>query len=225
MSTASSRDAGRSGAAGDRERARRRCWCCEAGEIGAERVVELARDVALEAADDVAFGEAFGGAAGGVGAGAGAVVQPADGDHVQRLVGLAVTATIESVARGASGAGGDRGGGAEAREGGFALQPVDGLAGGDQQLARVHGADAEQAGRARGSDAGEAVELALELSDLEVEVADTPGEAAQRKLGRLGRFAESCQIGPQLAAERRFAGPRLASLELGAELVGGGDDQ
>src|SRR6266566_3431531 len=103
MSTASSRGAGRPGAAGDRDRARGRCWWCEAGEIGAERVVELAGDVALEAADDVALGEAFGGAAGGVGAGAGAVLQPADGDHVQRLVGAAVAATIESVARRASG--------------------------------------------------------------------------------------------------------------------------
>src|SRR5712691_7828250 len=109
------------GAAGDRDRVAGWCWRWEeAGEIGAEGVVELAGDVALEAADDVAFGEAFGGAAGGVGAGSGAVVQPADGDHVQRLVRLAVAATVESVARRASGAGGDRGGGADAREGGFA---------------------------------------------------------------------------------------------------------
>src|SRR5712691_4743409 len=97
MSTASSRGAGRPGGAGDGDRTRGRWWC-EAGEIGTERVVELTGDVALEAADDVAFGEAFGGAAGGVGAGAGAVVQPADGDHVQRLVGAAVAAAVESVA-------------------------------------------------------------------------------------------------------------------------------
>src|SRR6266498_1988464 len=120
MSNASSRDPGRPDAAADRERAAGPSEWRKAGEISAERVVELARDVALEAADDVAFGEPFGGAAGGVGAGAGAVAQPADGDQVQRSVGLAVTATIESVARGASGAGGDRGGGADARKGGFA---------------------------------------------------------------------------------------------------------
>jgi hypothetical protein len=42
----------------------------------------------------------------------------------------------------------------------------------------VHGADAEQACRARGSGAGELVELAVEFVDLEVEVADASGEAA-----------------------------------------------
>src|SRR5712691_1014236 len=65
MSMVSSRDPGRSGAAGDRDRLAGWCWRWEeAGEIGAEGVVELAGDVALEAADDLAFGEAFGGAAG-----------------------------------------------------------------------------------------------------------------------------------------------------------------
>src|SRR5712691_7396605 len=108
MSMVSSRDPGWSGVAGGRDRVAGWCWrWLEAGEIGVERVVELAGDVALEAADDLAFGEAFGGAAGGVGAGAGAVAESADGDHVQRLVGAAVAAAVESVAARPSGAGGD----------------------------------------------------------------------------------------------------------------------
>src|SRR5436305_15330199 len=67
------------------------------GEVCAERVEDLARDVALEAAHDVAVGLAFGRAALGVCAGALAVAQPADGDQVKRTVGLAVAAVVQAV--------------------------------------------------------------------------------------------------------------------------------
>ena len=68
------------------------------GEVGAQRVVDLAGDVALEAAHDLALGLAFGGASLRVGAGALAVAQAADGDQVQGSVGLAVAAVVEAVA-------------------------------------------------------------------------------------------------------------------------------
>ena len=67
------------------------------GEVRAEGVEDLARDVALEAAHDVALGLAFGGAALGVCTGALAVAQPADGDQVKRPVGLAVAAVVQAV--------------------------------------------------------------------------------------------------------------------------------
>src|SRR4051794_3568231 len=72
-------------------------------QVGEERVVELAGDVALEAADDLGLGLALGGAAFGVGACAFAIAQAADGDHVQRAVGVAVAAVVEAVAVGAPG--------------------------------------------------------------------------------------------------------------------------
>src|SRR6266581_274551 len=88
----------RAGAAVDRGRVS--CWRdegVEVGEVGAEGVVELAGDVALEAADDLGFGQALGGAPVGVGAGASAVAEPADGDQVECAVGLAVAAAVEPV--------------------------------------------------------------------------------------------------------------------------------
>src|SRR2546429_6942713 len=101
-------------------------------EVGAERVVGLAGDVALEAADDFALAQSLAGALARVGAGAGAVAQAADGDHVEGSVGLSVAAEVETVASGASGAGLDRSNAADLREGRFVADPVDVLSGGDQ---------------------------------------------------------------------------------------------
>src|SRR5512135_1494095 len=70
------------------------------GEVRAEGVVDLAGDVALEAAHDFALGLAFGGAAFDVGAGAVAVAQPADCDEMKGAVGLAVAAVVEAMAGG-----------------------------------------------------------------------------------------------------------------------------
>jgi len=69
----------------------------EVGEVGAECVVDLAGDVALEAADDLGLGPAFGGTACGIVAGALAVAQPADSDEMQCPVGLAVATRVEAV--------------------------------------------------------------------------------------------------------------------------------
>ena len=86
------------------------------GEVGEEGVVDLACDVAFEAAHDFALGLAFGGAAFDVGAGSVAVAQRADRDEVERSVGLAVAAVVEAVAGGLAGGRGDRAGAAEHRE-------------------------------------------------------------------------------------------------------------
>ena len=69
------------------------------GEVGAQRVIDLACDVALEATHDFEFGLPLGGAAFGVGASALAVAHAADGDEVQSAVGLAVAAVVEAMAR------------------------------------------------------------------------------------------------------------------------------
>src|SRR5271168_4665869 len=70
----------------------------EVGEIGPQGVVDLAGDVAFEAADDFALGFPFAGSPGRVVAGARAAAQPADCDEVERAVGLAITAVVEPVA-------------------------------------------------------------------------------------------------------------------------------
>ena len=72
----------------------------EVGEVGAEGGVDLAGDVALEAAYDFALALSFAGAACGVGLGTLAVAQSADSDEVQRAVGLAVSTGVEAMAGG-----------------------------------------------------------------------------------------------------------------------------
>src|SRR3954451_9044815 len=110
-------------------------------QVGDERVVELARDVALEAADDLGLGLAFGGTPRGVGGRALGVAPAAGRAHVQRAVGVAVAAVVEAVAVGASAGDGDRAGGAERREGRLVAQTLDVLAGGHEQRGGVSGAD------------------------------------------------------------------------------------
>src|SRR5687768_15978844 len=143
MSSASPGAAVRAGSAGDGDGGRGggRERLDEVGEVGAERVVGLAGDVALEAADDLLLGLALGDAPLGVGACAGAVAQAADGDHVQGAVGVAVAAVVEAVAVAAAGGDRDRAGAAEGGERSVTAQPFDVLPGGDEQLPGVAGGD------------------------------------------------------------------------------------
>src|SRR5438132_12979407 len=97
----------------------------ECFEVCAEGVVGLAGDVALQAAEDLASVETFGFTPCCVGLGGLAIAQSADGDHVEGAVGLSVVAVVEAMTRGAAGAGLDRGGAADLREGGLAAEPID----------------------------------------------------------------------------------------------------
>ena len=88
-------------------------------EVGDQGVVDLAGQVALDAAHDLRLAQAFSGAPLGVGAGAWA---PAHADHdrkMERPVGGAVTATMQPVPVGRPGAGRDRRGAAQVRERGL----------------------------------------------------------------------------------------------------------
>ena len=104
---------------------------------GAEVEVDLAGDVALQAADDLCLGQAFGGAPFGVGAGRRVRAHPGDHDAPQGVVGLPVTTGVEAVPFGLAGGGRDRGGAAQVRPGGFAAQPFGVVPGGDQSSAAV----------------------------------------------------------------------------------------
>src|SRR3954447_4860327 len=66
-------------------------------EVGDQQRVEAAGEVAHQAAADLAAGLAFGGAALDVGLGLGVVLHADHGDRVERVVGLAVAAAVESV--------------------------------------------------------------------------------------------------------------------------------
>src|SRR5215218_6191182 len=215
MSSSVSGDADGAGAADDRGDVRRSLLAMEAGEVGGQRVVGLARDVALETADDLGLGLAFGGSALGVGACAGAVAQAADGDQVQGAVGVAVAAVVETVAGGLARGRRDRAGAAERGERALAAQALDVLPGADEQLSGVAGRDAEQRGRARRRAADQPLELLVERGDLLVEGLDTPRQRAQREARGLLGALELARGGPQPAAEgppcRGSSGARRAA--------------
>ena len=73
--------------------------CLSSVDFGVlEEAVDLAGDVAFEAALGFSGGFAFGGSFGDVGLGVGAVAAAGDGDGVQCAVELAVAAAVEAVA-------------------------------------------------------------------------------------------------------------------------------
>jgi hypothetical protein len=107
------------------------------------------------------------GAALGVGAASWVVAEPVEHDDVEGVVGVAVTASVESVPVDAAAAGRDGRGAAQVGECGFGGDPVGVVAGAGQELAGDLGADigkGEQVGR----DVGD------QLGDLQVGVADLP---------------------------------------------------
>ncbi len=109
-------------------------WCggCRVWEV----VVDLAGDVALEAADDFAFAESFSGAALDIVAGGLMVSQSDDGDDVEGAVGGTVPAAAEPVSPGGSSAAGGLGcDTAEFGEGRLVADAVCVVPDGDQELA------------------------------------------------------------------------------------------
>ena len=116
----------------------------EGFEVGEQGVVDLAGEVALDAADDLGFGQAFFGPPFDIGAGAGTEPHTDDNGQVQGLVGVAVAAAVQPVAVELAGAGRDRGDSAQVGEGGLAAETLGVLAGSRQQLAGVVVADRQQ---------------------------------------------------------------------------------
>ncbi len=112
------------------------------------------------------FGASFGGASLLVGVGAGVPAQAAEGDAVERGVGLAVAAAVEAVSVGASGAGGQGRDAAERGEGGFGDESVGVLAGGDQDLPGDVGSDAGQGEQGGVDGAHERFDQCVQLGDL-----------------------------------------------------------
>src|SRR5215213_8996925 len=100
----------------------------------AHEVVDLAGEVALDAADGLELGVALGGLAGDIGLGLGVNAHAGDGGHVQGPVGLTVAAAVEAVALGLAGGGGQRGDPAQHREAGLAADAAGVIAQGDQDL-------------------------------------------------------------------------------------------
>ena len=120
-----------------------RGWTCEVQ-------VDLAGDVAFQAAEDVELGQALVGPALDIGPGGLVAVHADQGDAPQGVVGSAVTSPVEPVAVGAARGRRDGGGAAEMGEGSLRAQPLGVVARGDQQLAGGLDPDASQRQRCRG---------------------------------------------------------------------------
>src|ERR687898_2738213 len=90
----------------------------------ADQREQLARDVALQAADRLELGMALGDALGHVGLGSRIRPKPADGDDVQRAVGGPVTPSVEAMAGRLARGGGHGADPAQPREAGFRSQAL-----------------------------------------------------------------------------------------------------
>jgi hypothetical protein len=107
----------------------------------AEGAVEVAGEVALDAAADFPVGLAFGTAVLDVGDGRWVAAHAGDGDGVDGAVELAVAEAVEPVAVGAAGGDRDGRGAGEHAEGGFAVN-ASGVGPGQQDLGGGQGAEA-----------------------------------------------------------------------------------
>jgi hypothetical protein len=147
-------------------------------------VIDLAGDVAFEAADDLSLAFAFGGASCDVVDGG--LVKAHANDHraVESAVGLSVPAVVEPVALREARAGGDRAGAAELGEGRVGVDAVEVVAGEDEHLGGGVGADPESLAQTRGGGRGELVEQLVVRADLLVEHDPAARERAQSVLGR-----------------------------------------
>jgi hypothetical protein len=122
---------------------------------GAQAGVDLAGDIALEAADDLCLRQALCGAPLDVGAGRGMGAHPRDHDPPQGVIGLAVAAGVEAMAGALARGSRDRGGSAQMRPGRLGPQLCRVVSGSDQEQGGGVGADAvqgEQAGSAGGDE-------------------------------------------------------------------------
>jgi len=173
---------------------------------GLEGVVELAGDVALEAADDLGLGQAFGGAPGGVGAGAWVVAQASEDDHVEGVVGGAIAAAVEAVAVGPSAASGDGGHAAQVRERCLGVQPLGVVPERGQELAGDFGADAGQCDQARSGRGHQRAEFDVSFADLLAEVLVAASvDRPDRKAGDIADPETATKTALRRLARRRAA--------------------
>ena len=170
-----------------------------------ELSVELAGDVALEAAADFRWGLSLGGAPGDVGAGAGAAAHPDQRDGVDGAVQRPVAAAVEPVPDGLAAAGRERAGAAQRGEGGFAAAAA-GVGEADDGLRGADWADAEAAGQAGGDVVDDGQQLGPVVLELAPGLAQRERQAADLGLAD-GLLAAgiSGQFGPASAARAVLA--------------------
>jgi predicted component of type VI protein secretion system len=144
-----------------------------------EESVEVAGEVALEAAGRFAVALAFSDATLDVGDRRRVRATSGDEDHVQCAVESAIAAAVEPVADRLAGGGGDRGAAGEPRERGFACDPAA-VRPGDQDLRGGERTDTGLVEQLRRQLAGERLDLACELALFSGQLSDAARDRAQR---------------------------------------------
>ena len=162
---------------------------CEGGEVGAKGLVELPRDVALQASDDFFLGSAFGESSFHVFLRVGAVSESDDDDHVECPIGLAVPGVVEPVSAGSPGRSRDGCRCTQVGERCFRAETVDVFACGNEEGSGVAGSDTELAECCGCCDRYELVEFYGEFVDFVGEDSDPPSDTSQRDLGCPGRIS------------------------------------
>ncbi len=144
--------------------------------LSGEVVEDLAGDVALEAPHGFDLREAFLASALDVAASPRIGRQADHHDPPERGIGVAITTSVQPVALLLSGRRIERGDATEVGEGALAPQPLGVVAGGDQERSGGLGAnagEADQIGRGFGD---QRAQHGVELGDLGVDVAHSPGQ-------------------------------------------------
>ena len=164
---------------------------------GREDAVDFAGHVALQAAHDLTLGQPFLGSARDVGSGSLVGAHSAHDDHVQGGVGLAVAATVETVALRLPTRCGDRADAAHHGEARLGVEPVRVIPNGDHDCACVFGAHAfefEQTGREL---LDQWNDEAVELGDLVIEIEDSASEVFQGELDDIDLAAGGVNANPE----------------------------
>ena len=156
---------------------------CGLADGAAEVGIDLAGDVALQAANDFLLGFPFGCAAFGVGAGRRIIAQAGEHDPPQGVVGLAVAARVEPAADGLARGCRDGGDAAQVRPGGLAAQPFRVVPGCDEQQRCGVGADPEEGDKAGSAGSDKGADEVIEAAELAVEELRAASQLAQRDAG------------------------------------------
>ena len=194
---------------------------CGSG-AGSQVGVDLAGDVALQAADDLLLRQPFRSAPPDVGASGPVGAHPGDHDPPQGMVCFAVPAAVEPVPAGLPRGRGDRRDGAHMRPGSLTAQPLRVVPGRDQQQGGGVRADAAAAEQTRRADSDERDDQLVQPTDLGIEELHPPAELAQRDAeGVIGGITRAGPQGRDRLRQRASPFPG----EPGPQIVGAGQDQ
>ena len=160
----------------------------------------LSGDVALQATDDFLLAHPFGSAAAHVSLGSFIVAQPDDDNTVEGRVGLAVTAAVEAMAVGFTRGGGNRIDATQGGEGSLRAEALGVAASSYQQGGRRVGSYTEASHQVWGYDAGEPLELRLQVLDFLFQLMVAASQGAKGVFARRGRTVQKARFRRFLSA-------------------------